>query len=329
MTSVEKRHAIRETNIDLLRVVAMLGIILFHHFGTKIPNHFVQLPIGFTTDTYFYDLSNNAVGYVAKASLLMDFCYGHFGNGGNLIFMLVTGYFLFGRASSLRKRARTVANVLLAIIFYGVLLTLLNFMVLVYVRPHIATFPYNPIFTLPNWLSGENMWYLQAYGIFILVIVPILKLFEDRLTKDVHRMVCVALACFNFLAYGKYLPNLFLSAQIIQFITCYYIGGYVRTYGVGMSLGKLLALLCLYVVSYLCYEYYWRYSNMVLHKPSEYSYISVMQPFICCFIFSLLCFAICTKVRISGKGFANAIALLTSVKFSHCQSGKFDQSQSD
>ena len=37
---------------------------------------------------------------------------------------------------------------------------------------------YRPIFTLPNWLSSSNMWYLQAYGCFILVILPILKLFD-------------------------------------------------------------------------------------------------------------------------------------------------------
>ena len=42
---------------------------------------------------------------------------------------------------------------------------------------------YNTIFKLPNWLSGENLWYLQAYGCFILVILPILKLFERKLTR--------------------------------------------------------------------------------------------------------------------------------------------------
>lgn len=152
------------TNVDILRVAAMLGIILFHHLATKAPNTFVTLPGGFTPDSYYYDIVNNAAGHVQKLSIAMDFCYGHLGNGGNLTFMLVTGYFLFGRGSTFRKRVGSVVKVLLALLFHGILLTVINFAMLMVVRPRVASMP-APLFALPNWLSGENMWYLQAYGI--------------------------------------------------------------------------------------------------------------------------------------------------------------------
>ena len=38
----------RRANIDLLRVFAMFGIVMYHHFGMTVPNHFVELRNGFT-----------------------------------------------------------------------------------------------------------------------------------------------------------------------------------------------------------------------------------------------------------------------------------------
>ena len=64
----------RKANLDLLRVAACFGIVMFHHFGSKAPNHFVTLTGGFDNGTYFYDFINNVSGSVAKTSVLMDFC---------------------------------------------------------------------------------------------------------------------------------------------------------------------------------------------------------------------------------------------------------------
>ena len=176
----------RKANYDLLRIIAMLGIIMFHHFGSRTPNRFVELSSGFTNSTYFYDFINNVPGKVSSVSLLMDFCYGHLGNGGNLVFMLLTGYFLFGRKITFPKRVRSAGKVLYAILFYGIVLTLINAALLKFAYPFDCFKGYLPLFTLPNWLSGDNMWYLQAYGIFILVILPLLKLFEEKL-----QVICV------------------------------------------------------------------------------------------------------------------------------------------
>lgn len=292
----------RKTNFDLLRIFTMLGVILFHHFGTKMPNNFVRLTEGFSENTYFYDFINNAAsGTVSKLSLLMDFCYGHFGNGGNYIFMMITGYFLFGRKISFPKRIRTVGNILFALLYYGIILTVINFIVFChYPFSHAPSF--RPLFTLPNWLGGANLWYVQAYGVFILVILPLLKLFEEKLTKQTHLCLAVALVFINFLAYQTYLPNLWISFQIMNFIMWYYIGGYISKYKVSVSGKKLLIMSAVYVVMYFAYEYYWRLSCSVMWEPSEYSYIDVMQPFICCLIYASLCFLIFNNINITFKG---------------------------
>lgn len=302
----------RRANIDLLRVFAMYGIVLFHHFGVTVPNHFVELRNGFTEDSFFYDMINNIPGAVSKLSLLMDFCYGHFGNGGNFIFMLVTGYFLFGRRSTLEGRVRSVGRILYAIVFYGVVLTVINFAMLRAYHPIDGYEWFKPLFTLPNWLSGDNLWYLQAYGIFLLVILPVLKLFEDKLTKSRHASLCLLLAFLYFLAYATYLPNLFISRQLLYFTMCYYMGGYVARYGVKIGRRALLGALATYIVLYLLYEFYWRYSNAVMYAPNEYSYIPVMEPFACCLVYAVLCFLLFSGFQMRGGRLAKVLESISS-----------------
>ena len=174
----------RNYNFDLLRVFTIFCIIIFHHFCASTPALFVTLPAEFDENThFFYDLINNIPGSVSRLALIMDFCYGHFGNGGNLIFMTITGYFLFGRKITFPRRVRTVANILYAILFHGIVLTIIDIFILFVYLPLSSNKSYHPIFNLPNWFSGDNMWYLQVYGLFILIVLPILKLFENKLTQ--------------------------------------------------------------------------------------------------------------------------------------------------
>ena len=291
----------RKSNYELVRIIAMLCIVIFHHFGSGAPIHFVELTDGFTVDNYFYDFINNTQTSVSRISLFTDFCYAHFGNGSNLIFMLLTGYFLFGRKIAFSKRIKTVKKIIYAIIFYGVVLTVFDFVICKLWYPFDCFPDFKLVFTLPNWISGENVWYLQAYGVFVLVILPLLKLFESRLTRKFHRNLLLALVFIRFLAYATYLPNLWISTRILDFIMCYYIGGYISKYNIRISLKKLLPMFALYIAAYFAYEYYWRSSNMQMESPNGYSFISVMDPFVCCLIFALLVFLIFNNINISSK----------------------------
>ena len=303
----------RKTNFDLLRIFAMYGIIIYHHFAKKTLNYIVELSGGFTKDSYFYDFVNNmhlARGHVSKVSLLMDFCYGHFGHGGNFIFMIITGYFLFGREISFPKRVRTVARILYAILFYGILLTLINFFVLVRFWPFSSYKTFYPIFTLPNWLSEYNMWYLQAYGCFVLLILPILKKFESRLTQKTHLCLILTLAFLRLLAYDTFFPNLWISTRILHFILFYYLGGYISKYKPSIKLKTLLIFFFSYLLIYFAYEYYWRYSCSVMYKPSKYSYVEVMSPYICTLIYAVLCFLIFNCIKVP-QAFSNIIGSIS------------------
>ena len=302
----------RKANLDLLRVLAMFGIVMFHHFGTRIPGLFTELPPGFDTASYFYDVVNNVPGAVAKTSLLSDFIYGHFGCGGNYVFMLVTGWFLFGREYPLPKRVRKAGSLLFALVFHGILLTLVSFAVARWFRPARPLGDRLPVFTLPNWLSGDNRWYLQAYGVFILAVVPLLKLFEKKLTRTTHLYLALTLVFLKFLAYRSYLNNLWISSSLLDFVTFYYLGGYVAAYGVRVSRKKLLAAALVYVVAWFLYEWYWRYANAVRFDPADYSYVEVHQPAVCCFVFAVLCFLLAVKTDVRPGRLSKLLSSLST-----------------
>ena len=304
----------RKSNFDLLRVFAIFCIIIFHHFCKNTPTLFITLPAEYDESThFFYDLINNIPGSVSKLSLVMDFCYGHFGNGGNLIFMTITGYFLFGRKISFSKRVRTAANILYAILFHGIVLTIIDIIIVFVYLPLSSNVAYQPIFNFPNWFSGDNMWYLQVYGLFILIVLPILKLFENKLTQKSHLCLMITLVFINFLAYRTYIPNVWLSTKMENFIMCYYMGGYISRYKVRIRSKKLALYTLIYLAAYFIYEFSWRYSCATAYKnPLQYSYVDVMQPFVCALIFAVLSFLIAVNIKMPSGILSKAVGSLST-----------------
>lgn len=290
----------RQSNVELLRILAMLGIIIFHHFGKTIFCLFYSLPKGFTESSYFYDVINNSTTSLEFKSLLLDFCYSHFGDGGNLIFMLITGYFLFGKKINFEKRVKQVIKIIFIIVFWGCVLTVITGLVVKFFYPFGGITGFKPKFNFPNWISGQSMWYFQAYCIFILIVVPILKYFEPQIDKKRHMLLIVTLITILFSDYQSYLPNIWLSTRIIQFLLGYYIGGYVKTYGVRFKLKKLIFVLFMYIVFFFLYDYYWRRSMRKMYSPYSYSYVDVANSHIYTLIFAVLVFLIFLSFNFSS-----------------------------
>ncbi|MCQ2519893.1 MAG: acyltransferase [Lachnospiraceae bacterium] len=297
----ENSLEMRKSNIELLRIVAMFGIVIFHHFGTKMPNGMVALSEGFGKDSYFYDFVNNSTAGLDIKTLIFDFLFGHLGNGGNLIFMLITGYFLFGREFGIEKRVKAAKKVLCITLFWGVVLAIVYGILAGFFYPMEGLPSYKPSFNLFSWLCDTNTWYLQAYGVFILLILPILKYFESKIDKKKHWAIIVMLVALCFFDYASFLPNIWISIYLLEFTLCYYIGGYIAKYPNDISLWKLFAMFFGYMALYFVYEFAWRSSMRKMYEPHQYSYVSVMQPFICCLIYAVLLFMIFEKMNFKSK----------------------------
>ena len=310
-------NMLKKSNFELLRILAMFGIIIFHHFGNRVICQFAVLPNGFSIDKYFYDVINNTTKSFDFRTLLLDFCYGHFGNGGNFLFMLITGYFMFGKSLNYEKNIKSIKKILFMLLFWGFVLTAVYGIVIKVFYPIGDVSSYKPIFLLPNWLSGSNMWYFQAYGIFILIVVPILKRFENRIDRNIHKKIIAVLVCLFFLDFSKYLPSIWLSERVLQFVTCYYIGGYISRYSISVSWKSLWLALMSYMAVYFAYEYYWRMGMRKMYNPSEYSYISVMQPFICCLIYAVIIFLMFSKLNFSSRAVNHVAAATPGIYIFH------------
>lgn len=302
--------SVKRSSFELLRILAMYGIIIFHHFGNKTMNCFVELPKGFSADNYFYDIVNNSTGSLELVTLVMDFCYGHFGDGGNFLFMMITGYFLFGKTLSLEKRIKPLLKTLFIVFFWGCVITVIYAVAIKFFYPFAGVTSYKPMFEFPNWFSGANMWYFQAYGVFLLIIMPILKYFEPRLDRKTHKLVMLMFIALLFLDYTAYLPSIWLSKRLLQFTACYYIGGYIAKYPVSCSIKKLVLALIAYISLSLLYLYYWRLGMRRMHGMSGYSYIKVINPVFCCLVFAVLVFLIFSKINFQSN-IVNHIAKAT------------------
>ena len=121
---------------------------------------------------------------------------------------------------------------------------------------------------------------------------------RDFSTKEKLLILVLALVFINFLSIRKYLRDIWLSTMMEHFIMGYYLGGYVSKYKPRIRTGKLLLAALIYLAAYFTYEYSWRYSCMVAYKqPLQYSYVSVMQPFVCVVIYTFLLFMITVNCK--------------------------------
>lgn len=308
--AARKRRGGRDSGMELLRIIAMLGIILFHHFGNRAPNAFVSLPESFTAESYFYDFVNNSTAALEPKTLILDFLYGHVGDGSVLLFMMITGYFLYGREMGLAKRAEAAKKILLITAYWGVALAVITGLLVHYFYPFSADPTCKPVFNLFTWFSGPNMWYFQAYGVFILLILPIIKHFEPKIDRRTHKALIITFVALCFLDYADFLPGFWISFQLLEFIMCYFVGGYIAKYRVRVSTAGLIAAFGIYVCLYFVYEYFWRIDMRKMFQPAEYSYVDVRSPFVSCLIYAVFMFLLFSKIHFRSR-IVNAVAATT------------------
>lgn len=201
----------RESNIEVLRCVAMIMIVFCH-----LRVH------GFKILSYDNEPSLNIL-------ILKSFNW--LGTIGNFIFMLITGYFISQNSSKPKKILKLWGQ----IFFYSVILGSISFLCHLetsslnsgYVLSKMTLFDYLRCFF--PFLSCHN-WYASAYILFLL-FVPFLCQFEETLARDVHKKLCIIL-----IIVGGFIPNLygfsagFTPSCIYAFVMMFFIAKYIKKY---------------------------------------------------------------------------------------------------
>lgn len=161
MKTIEKR----KSNFELLRIIAIIMIIMFHSVLETV-----------TSNNGNY-LSTN-IEAVGEMRFIMDF----FGNGGVTLFSMISGYFLINskETKQIFKRASESAIKFAGLIIYnGIFVTGLGALILLIISKnniyHINYVASQNIFTDANVIFGfmGGYWYLVAYFLLLIFIKPL------------------------------------------------------------------------------------------------------------------------------------------------------------
>ena len=201
----------RKSNLELLRVISMCGIVFIHYVGTELG--------GAVNNSAFFNFSWFFVHFFNSFFVPLVNC-----------FVLISGYFMISSCTfSLKKPV----SILAVSAFYGVV----SYVIALWsgVTLHeggilYAVFPY---------FWGKR-WFVETY-VMLLLLAPFLNKLLNSLTQEQYRLLLIvqlALFCVWY-SVGLSSPLLDDGYGIINFLTLYMLGAYIRLHKVGSKLLNL------------------------------------------------------------------------------------------
>ena len=198
MTNIKKR---RDSNLELLRIISMCGIISMHYFGMG----------GAVQNSVFPNFSWFFTHFINSLAIPLV-------NG----FVLITGYFIVDKQMfSLKKPI----ELLIITATYGII------SYLVYLCVGGSSSVKGALEALFPFIIGKR-WFVETYIILIL-FAPFINKALSLLNHKQYRLLLLLQIVVFCLWYslGLSAPILDDGYGIINFITLYMIGGYIRYYG--------------------------------------------------------------------------------------------------
>ena len=199
-----KNNRQRNSNVELLKLFAILGIIIYH----------LSAPYTYTSSGLDLNLSTLDL----HIWVLQFFRY--FGQIGNAIFIFCSGYYLIVLDFSLKKALKLILETLFYSYFFLVLLAIIA-------RQEI---------TLDILLHGlfpiqyDSNWYINSY-IFIYIFSPIINQFFRSISqKKYFIIVIVLLLLFSVLPLSLFFSYGYFTSGPFNFFIIYVVAGYIRFY---------------------------------------------------------------------------------------------------
>lgn len=208
----------RRSNLELLRIVAMLMIIAFH-----IYRHCVS---GQLTDPDSMERMGNGLFSVPLfyKKLLLLTVFSSFGRAGNVVFMTLTGYFMVAKGREIRLIP--IAKKLLLEQGYAAVLLLITSLLVFRRNPDGCT-----ALTEVN-LFNSMSWYVGYYFLVMLLARLCLNRYLEKLERKQYRLFLFALLCMTQFKWIIKLLNGVTGDLVILAtgVFLYALGGYIRRY---------------------------------------------------------------------------------------------------
>ena len=208
----------RSSNLELLRIVAMLMIIAFH-----IYRHCVS---GQLTDPDSMERMGNGLFSVPLfyKKLLLLTVFSSFGRAGNVVFMTLTGYFMVAKGREIRLIP--IGKKLLLEQGYAAVLLLITSLLVFRRNPDGCT-----TLTEVN-LFNSMSWYVGYYFLVMLLARLCLNRYLEKLERKQYRLFLFALLCMTQFKWIIKLLN-GVTGDLVILVTgvfLYSLGGYIRRY---------------------------------------------------------------------------------------------------
>lgn len=194
----------RQSNMELLRIIATMMILMLHFSGWLLS----------FTDVHSYWYGGTAMA-VTRATL------NSISYIGVVLFVLISGYF------SIRPKLRSILNLFTCLAFCYVGTYLLNCWV-----TGEAVFQHHRLLRSLMVFSHDN-WFIQCY-LFLILLSPVLNAFVEKVSEKsllVYTLVFMAFAFYFGCVQDAKWFNFNKGYSINTMIMIYLIGRYIRLYG--------------------------------------------------------------------------------------------------
>ncbi|WP_269153777.1 acyltransferase [Limosilactobacillus balticus] len=234
-----KRSGKRQSNIELLRIVLILMIIMLHYNNSAMGGALANIHNG--TFPYYFVHFTESLSSVAVNT-----------------FILITGYFSYNKNKIFISK---ISRLVLLMIFWGLSLSLFTMLVL------------NPVlFTIHNCLKMVKMaisqWFVIIYSILYLLI-PYINIIVRTLSKKNYQKLLM-IAIFFFYIW----PTFYTSTTsndagygIVNFVCLYLIGAYIRKFQAGkVAMWKSLSIYIMFSIITMVFSFRfenaWNYNSI-------------------------------------------------------------------
>lgn len=194
----------RDSNYELLRIVSMLFIVLWHVIQYS---HLVENTVGVTNFLF------NAI---------MLFIIVHVN-----CFLLITGYY----QSKSKFKLKKLVSLIIEIWFYNILInSILKYSGLV-------SYTNVDYLVRISFFNLDTFWYIKCY-IIVYLLSPFLNMIIDKMDKKTYkRLIIILLLAFSIIPFLT--GNMFYATNgftVIQHILLYFVGAYIRKYNLNINL---------------------------------------------------------------------------------------------
>lgn len=279
---IEKQKQ-RLSNMELLRIVAMLMVLSLHYMGQG------KVFLSVETGSVNYYLSR----LIEALCIVAVNCY-----------ILISGYFLVDRRLSIKK----IISLWLQVIVYSI--TIFVFAVSVgWIEPNFR----NVLYTIFPLLSRR--WSFVTDYIFMYIMSPFLNISIDKMTKKQHAGLCILviflLSGIPTFVFWEDTFRVMDGYSPIWFLSLYIIAAFIRKYEMRLTKKKAISGYLISVVITTCsYIIIFWFTHDNSYAFRLYAYNSLLTFFSSAFLFMIF-----SNIEIKGEQFCRSINGISKLTF--------------